>query len=121
MTDTRAGLHELQVIDLGLGMPAGLVTKFLREGGARITRVEPPTGDPFYGVNLALFKTTNLTENLKLEFRVEAANLLNRRNFGVPDPITEDAYLGGAVGSFQNPGWNNGSQRELRLGLRFIF
>ena len=78
-------------------------------------------GDPFYGVNLALFKTTNLTENLKLEFRVEAANLLNRRNFGVPDPVTEDAYLGGAVGSFQNPGFNNGSQRELRLGLRFIF
>ena len=50
MTDTRAGLHELQVVDLGLGMPAGLVTKFLREGGARITRVEPPAGDPFYGV-----------------------------------------------------------------------
>jgi len=50
MTDTRAGLHELQVVDLGLGMPAGLVTKFLREVGARITRVEPPAGDPFYGV-----------------------------------------------------------------------
>jgi len=58
---------------------------------------------------------------VKVEFRAEAANILNRRNFGVPDPITEDAYLGGAVGSFQNPGWNNGSQRELRLGLRFIF
>jgi len=79
------------------------------------------SGLPFYGVNMALFKTTKLTENLKLEFRVEAANLLNRRNFGVPDPVTEDAYLGGAVGSFQNPGWNNGSQRELRLGMRFIF
>jgi len=78
-------------------------------------------GLPFYGLNLAVFKTTNITENVKVEFRAEAANILNRRNFGVPDPITEDAYLGGAVGSFQNPGWNNGSQRELRLGLRFIF
>jgi len=28
------------------------------------------SGLPFYGVNLALFKTTNLTENVKLEFRV---------------------------------------------------
>jgi hypothetical protein len=79
------------------------------------------SGLPFYGVNLSVFKTTNITENTKLEFRLEAANLLNRRNFGVPDVVTEDAHNGFAVSSFQNPGFNNGSQRELRFGLRFIF
>ena len=79
------------------------------------------TGEPFYVVNLALLKTTNVTDDIQIEFRAEAANLLNRRNFGTPDPFTEDAYLGSAVGPFQNPGRNDGAQRELRLGLRLIF
>ena len=79
------------------------------------------SGLPHYQVNMAIFKMFKTSENTKLEFRAEASNLLNRRNFGVPDPITEDVYFSGAVGSFQNPGFNNGSQRELRLGLRFIF
>lgn len=79
------------------------------------------TGEPFYGVNLALFKTTNLTDEVKLELRAEAANLFNRRNFGVPDPFAEDAYSGSAVGPFQNPGWNDGGRREVRLGLRLHF
>jgi outer membrane receptor protein involved in Fe transport len=79
------------------------------------------SGLPFYSVNMSVFKTTNITENTKLEFRVEAFNLLNRRNFGVPDAFTEDAHNGFAVSSFQNPGFNNGGNRSLRFGLRFIF
>jgi outer membrane receptor protein involved in Fe transport len=78
-------------------------------------------GLPFYLVNFGVFKTTNITEQYKLEFRVEANNILNRRNFGVPDTITEDAFTGFAVGSYLNPGFNNGGQRELRFGLRFLF
>jgi hypothetical protein len=78
-------------------------------------------GDPFYGVNLALLKTTNIGERYKLELRVEAQNLLNRRNFGVPDAFTEDASFGSFVGSYGNVGFNTGSVRQLRLGARFIF
>jgi hypothetical protein len=78
-------------------------------------------GLPFYLVNFGVFKTTNITERYKLEFRVEANNVLNHRNFGVPDPVTEDAFTGFSVGSYQNPGFNNGGQRELRFGLRFLF
>ena len=44
------GLSGLKVIDLGVGMAPALVAKFLREGGADITRLEPPAGDPFYEV-----------------------------------------------------------------------
>jgi hypothetical protein len=79
------------------------------------------SGAPFYLVNFGVFKTTNITEQYKLEFRVEANNLLNHRNFGVPDPFMEDAFTGFSVGSYQNPGFNNGGQRELRFGLRFLF
>ncbi|HEY0545561.1 MAG TPA: TonB-dependent receptor, partial [Pyrinomonadaceae bacterium] len=79
------------------------------------------SGEPFALVNLSLFKTTNITEKTKLEFRVEGFNLLNHRNFGVPDALTEDASNTFVVSSFQNPGFNNGGSRTLRVGVRFIF
>jgi len=50
VTESGGGLRGLRVVDLGLGMAAALIAKFLREGGATITRVEPAAGDPFYGV-----------------------------------------------------------------------
>ncbi len=78
-------------------------------------------GSNFYNVNLSLFKSTNITESTKIEFRIEASNIFNQRNFGVPDAITEDASFGNFVGSFQNPGFNSGSARQLRLGVRFLF
>jgi hypothetical protein len=78
-------------------------------------------GDPQFTVNFGLFKTTNISEAVRLEFRAEAFNLLNHRNFGVPDPITEDAFTGFNVGSFQNPGYNEGDRRQLRFGLRLLF
>ncbi|HYP30218.1 MAG TPA: hypothetical protein VE262_26165, partial [Blastocatellia bacterium] len=78
-------------------------------------------GEPFYLANMSLFKNLKLTESKSLEFRVEAFNILNRRNFGVPDPFTEDAFNGFAVSSYNNPGFNNGGSRTMRLGIRFLF
>jgi crotonobetainyl-CoA:carnitine CoA-transferase CaiB-like acyl-CoA transferase len=40
-------LKDLTVIDLGVGMAAALVSKFLVEWGATVLRVEPEGGDPF--------------------------------------------------------------------------
>ena len=48
--NSDAGLSGLKVVDLGAGMAAALIAKFLREGGADLTRLEPAGGDPFYGV-----------------------------------------------------------------------
>jgi hypothetical protein len=79
------------------------------------------TGLPTYNVDLSVFKTTKLTEKTKLELRAEFFNILNHRNFGVPDAITEDAANSFTVSSFQNPSFNTGSNRSMRLGLRFIF
>jgi len=78
-------------------------------------------GNALYSVDLALFKTTRINERFKVEFRVEAQNVLNNRNFGVPDTLTEDAATNFAVSSFQNPGFNAGSVRSLRLGVRLLF
>jgi outer membrane receptor protein involved in Fe transport len=78
-------------------------------------------GDNFYNVNLSVLKTVRINERMRLEFRGEATNLFNDRNFGVPDAFTEDASFGNFVGSFQNPGYNFGSARQLRLGVRFLF
>ena len=77
-------------------------------------------GEPFALANLSIFKTTNITESTKIEFRAEAFNIFNHRNFGVPDPITEDAAKEFG-GSYANPGFNNGGNRSLRFGLRCIF
>ncbi len=78
-------------------------------------------GDNFYNVNLSMLKSVKISERMELEFRGEATNILNRRNFGVPDAFTEDAFFGNFVGSFQNSGFNSGSARELRFGVRFLF
>jgi hypothetical protein len=78
-------------------------------------------GSNFYGINMAVFKTTNISERYKVEFRVEAQNILNNRNFGVPDAFTENAAFSFTVGSFQNAGFNRGGNRTLRMGLRFTF
>jgi hypothetical protein len=78
-------------------------------------------GPNAYQLNLALFKTTKISERFKVEFRAEASDVFNSRNFGVPDPITEDAFNGIAVSSFQNPGFNTGATRSLRFGLKLIF
>ena len=78
-------------------------------------------GLPSYTVNLSVFKTTKLTEKVSLEIRAEAFNVMNHRNFGVPDTFTEDAHNGFTVSSFLNPGFNNGGNRSMRFGLRLIF
>lgn len=78
-------------------------------------------GTANYNTSLALSKTTNFTERTKLEFRVEASNVFNHRNFGVPDPFTEDAFGVASVATFQNPGSNNGGSRTMRFGLKVIF
>ncbi|MFP5264605.1 MAG: TonB-dependent receptor domain-containing protein [Blastocatellia bacterium] len=78
-------------------------------------------GDPLRRVNLSVFKTTNITESKRIEFRAEAFNIFNSRNLGVPDPIMEDAFNGFTVSTFQNTFFNTGSSRTLRLGVRFLF
>ncbi len=75
-------------------------------------------------------KTTNLTERLKLQFRAEFFNILNHPIFGNPDLLlNNDPSVPGTFGQLSstadvaaaNPVIGTGGQRNLQLGLKFIF
>ena len=70
-------------------------------------------------LDMSLFKNTTLTEKLKLQFRAESFNLLNRANFGFPNPT---AFLSGAyspsAGLISSTATTS---RQLQFGLKLIF
>jgi crotonobetainyl-CoA:carnitine CoA-transferase CaiB-like acyl-CoA transferase len=49
-SESVSPLTGIRVIDLGLGLSAGIAVKLLQEAGAEIVRLEPQSGDPFYDV-----------------------------------------------------------------------
>lgn len=79
-------------------------------------------------VNMGVFKTTNITERVKIQFRAEAFNLLNRPNagFGVAtstgaNPGLPDLLLENAGVLFADKNEINQSSRRIQLGVRVIF
>ena len=82
-------------------------------------------GPRLNNLNIGIFKTTNITEKVKVQFRFEAFNFLNHPNssFGVaaaasdlPDFFSENA--GVSFADFREIGL---SSRRVQFGLRFIF
>ena len=70
-------------------------------------------------VDMSVMKNTRLTERFTLQFRAEAFNLLNRANFGTPNPIvfsgTAFSASAGLITSTTT------SSRQLQGGLKLIF
>jgi hypothetical protein len=65
--------------------------------------------------DLSLFKTFPIAELLKIQFRAEAFNFLNKPNLGVPaSDVTSSSGFGTITSLATNP-------RELQLGLRLEF
>ncbi|MET1084105.1 MAG: CoA transferase, partial [Burkholderiales bacterium] len=50
MTNQEPLLKGLKVVDLGVGMAAAIVTRYLADAGASVTRIEPDGGDPFSSI-----------------------------------------------------------------------
>ena len=48
MSTSAKPFENLSVVDFGLGLSGALVTRMLADAGARIQRIEPSAGDPFY-------------------------------------------------------------------------
>ena len=64
-------------------------------------------------VDLSLVKNTVLRESANLQFRVEAFNILNHTNFGLPDNFIGSPTFGQILSA--------GSPRRLQLGLKLLF
>ncbi len=83
---------------------------------------------PFYNVDLSVFKNFKLKENITAEFRAEVYNLFNRVDLAVPPTVTPEsgAGFGCACTTLDAAGQNNsvlgaGGPRSVQLGLKLSF
>jgi len=87
-----------------------LVGQELRKGGIRI-RLQPfgtvgrNTLRDYHTnlLNVSLFKTINISENLKIQFHVDFLNALNHPNYSSIDPFVDDAGLFAQSTGFAGP------------------
>jgi hypothetical protein len=70
-------------------------------------------------VDLSLFKTTTITERVRLQFRTEAFNLFNRANFYVPGlNVFTGTAINPAAGLISS---TTTTSRQIQFGLKLIF
>ena len=76
----------------------------------------PIRGPGFWNVDLGLFRTIGLAGIARLQFRVEALNVLNHPNFANPGADISNAGTFGFI-----TGTTGTGERTIRLGARFSF
>jgi hypothetical protein len=75
---------------------------------------------PGYGnLDFGLFRTFEIQDRLKMQFRVEALNLTNHPNFSNPDSGVTDPNFG--LISSTNPGSRLIAERYFRIGIKTMF
>ena len=73
-------------------------------------------------VDTALAKNISLTERLALQCRVEAFNIFNRAQFGIPQANLSSPLSFGAITTPVNQGaTGSGTPRQFQLALRLLF
>ncbi len=78
-------------------------------------------------VDLSVLKNTRLSERFTLQFRAEFFNLLNRANFGTPNPIVFGTFPARGAGqpTFSASAGlittTTTSSRQIQGGLKLIF
>lgn len=96
----------------------------IRQGALGRNYVRNP---PFYALNTSAQRSFGIYENLHLNFRVDAFNILNHPSLSNPDPYLGDSTFGELVeGSTTRIGSSNslysmGAARSLQLSLRLQF
>ena len=78
-------------------------------------------GPGYYEIDTALEKAIPLNEQLKLEFRAEAFNLLNHPIYGDPDSDVSDSSFGVITSQLNTGATGIGSSRRLQFMLRLEF
>jgi hypothetical protein len=79
--------------------------------------------------NIAIFKNTNITEKVKIQFHADFINAFNHPNYQSIDPFVDDAGLFSEFVGFANPLVQNGGNlplpsagnRSIRFGLKLFF
>jgi hypothetical protein len=74
-------------------------------------------GPPFTNADLSLFKSFQVLERFRFEFRAEAFNALNHANFANPFAY----YAPSTVGAFGRITSTVGDPRQLQLALKLYF
>ena len=81
------------------------------------------TGPGYWRVDASLFKRVTLSKKAALELRVEAVNLFNHVNLGLPDREVgvpgNDNPNAGRISATAN--FNRDPQRNLQFGVRLVF
>jgi hypothetical protein len=70
--------------------------------------------DGIQNVDFGIIKNTQLTENVRIQFRADMFNFFNHRNFGIPEGRANAA-------SFLNQWATDGGNRRVVLGARLVF
>jgi len=77
-------------------------------------------GPGFSTVDFSVIKETKLNETVRLEFRTEVFDLLNKANFGQPGRIVASAAFGRIVNT-RFPTGDSGSSRQIQFALKLKF
>lgn len=78
------------------------------------------TGPGFQDIDVALSKTTAITERVSLQFRAEGFNVLNHPNFAQPqNQFTATTF--GQITATRTARGDLGSSRQLQLGMKLVF
>ncbi|MBA2527595.1 MAG: hypothetical protein H0V18_17710, partial [Pyrinomonadaceae bacterium] len=79
-----------------------------------VPRTVPARGFPFHDENIGLLKNFFFGEKVKLEYRAEFYNVLNRVNFAIPVTDSNSPNFGRVTSQLGNP-------RQMQMGLRLSF
>jgi len=73
-------------------------------------------GPGYFNYDFSVFKSFQIREGTRLEFRTEAYNLTNTPKFGQPNGNYSQSSFGSVTSTF-----NTAGERELQFALRLLF
>jgi len=77
------------------------------------------TGPGLADVDISMFKTTAVSERASLQFRAELFNVLNRANFGTPNPtVFSNGGISASAGLVTATATTS---RQIQFGLKLVF
>jgi len=77
-------------------------------------------GPGFNNTDVSLMKNAELSDRIRMQFRVEVFDLFNHANFGQPGNVVDTPGFG-RITNTRFPTGESGSSRQMQLGIKMIF